>query len=51
MMVSLFDKRGQQTWVIVTIIIIVLFLLAMLVFYGMLGDKAGGLTDQIGGFF
>ena len=45
------SKRGQQTWVIVTIIIVVLFLLAMLVFYGMLGDKAGGLTDQIGGFF
>jgi len=46
-----FDKKGQQTWVIVTVIILVLFLLAMLVFYGTLGDKAGGLVDSFGGLF
>ena len=46
-----FDKKGQQTWVIVTVIILVLFLLAMLVFYGTIGDKAGGLTDKLGGLF
>ncbi len=50
-MLAWLDKKGQQTWIIVTIIILVIFLLAMLVFYGSLGDKAEGLVGNFGGLF
>ncbi|MBU0456622.1 MAG: hypothetical protein ABH824_03940 [Nanoarchaeota archaeon] len=44
-----YGKKGMEMWQLVMIILFLIFLLVVIVWFGVLSGDAGGLLDKLGG--